>query len=132
LTAGVCTTPGDSAPRAAVFFWHPVNNTEFWRIAAISEPHAWDELNLALTRTIQYIHEQHGWMVSVLVSRQEKELLQLLRERGFISTKHGRPLFIMDANSKAVPGELRKLSYFDTDYAYRFPLATPPTKKRPS
>jgi len=124
LTSGVCTVPGDALPRAAVFFWHPVNNTEFWRIAAISEPHAWDELDLALTRTIQHIHEQRGWMVSALVSRQEKELLQLLRKRGFLPNKRRRPLFIMDANGKAVPGELRKLSYLDTDYAYRFPLAT--------
>lgn len=124
LSSGVCTVPGDSPPRAAAFFWHPVNNSEFWRIAAISEPHAWDELDLALTRTIQHIHEQHGWMVSVLVSHQEKELLHLLRKRGFMPSKRRRPLFIMDINGKTVPGELRKLSYLDTDYAYRFPLAT--------
>ena len=132
LISGVCTVPGDAPPRAAVFYWHSVDNKDFWRIAAVSEPHAREELDLALTRTIQHIHEQRGWMVSALVSRQENELLQLLRKMGFITNKRHRPLFIMDANSKAVPGELKKLSYLDTDYAYRFPIPVRPTKRPPS
>jgi hypothetical protein len=122
LMSGVCTVPGDSAPRAAVFFWHLANKPAFWRIALVSEPRASEELDLALTRVIQHVQSQRGWMISVVASRLETDLLQSLNKKGFIAAKRRRPLFIMDSDSKRAPGELKQLSYLDTDYAYRFSL----------
>lgn len=122
LISGVCTVPGDSTPRAAAFFWRLANKPAFWRIALVSEPRAPEELDLALTRVIQHIQSQRGWMISVLVSHLETDLLRSLKNKGFIAAKGRRPLFIMDSDSKGTPGELKKLSYLDTDYAYRFSL----------
>jgi hypothetical protein len=122
LISGVCTVPGDSTPRAAAFFWRLAKKPAFWRIALVSEPRAPEELDLALTRVIQHIQSQRGWMISVLVSHLETDLLRSLKSKGFIAAKGRRPLFIMDSDSKGTPGELKKLSYLDTDYAYRFSL----------
>ncbi len=122
LVSGVCTVPGDATPRAAVFFWRTVQSSAFWRIALVHEPRAQEEIHLALTRVIQYVQAQGGWMISVVVSRLEKDVLGLLAQKGFIAARGRRPLFIMDNKSELPPRELQKLSYLDTDYAYRFSL----------
>jgi hypothetical protein len=122
LVSGVCTVPGDSTPRAAVFYWRLAKSTAFWRIAVISQPHAHEELDLALTRVIQHVQSEQGWMISVVSSRLQKDFLELLNQRKFIAAKSRRPLFILDRDSKSTPAEPKSLSYLDTDYSYRFPI----------
>jgi hypothetical protein len=124
LVSGVCTVPGDSTPRAAVFYWRLANSTAFWRIAVIGERQAPEEAGVALTRVIQHVQSERGWMISIVSSRLQKDLLKLLNQKRFLAAKNRRPLYILNSDSKVVPAELKQLSYLDTDYAYRFPMIT--------
>jgi hypothetical protein len=123
LVSGVCTVPGDSTPRAAVFYWRLAKSTAFWRIAVISDRQAQEEVGLALTRVIQHVQSEHGWMISIVVSHLQKDLLELLNRKRFVAAKRRRPLYILNSDSKVAPAELKQLSYLDTDYAYRFPMS---------
>jgi hypothetical protein len=124
LVSGVCTVPGDSTPRAAVFYWRLANSTAFWRVAVIGEPQAHEEAALALTRVIQHAQSEQGWMISVVASRLQKDLLELLNRKRFVAARKRRPLYILNSDSKVIPAELKQLSYLDTDYAYRFPMVS--------
>ena len=58
-------------------------------------------------------------MISILASRLDIDLVATLKRAGFIAAQR-RPLYILNQIPSMPATELRRLSYLDTDYAYRF------------
>jgi hypothetical protein len=106
---------------AAALIWRQKTSPDFWRMALWSQSGADEALRTLLSIVIRRIYEQKGLVVSIVVSRMESALIELLRSKKFIAAPRRRPLHIIDSRKtgEAVP-ELWPLSYLDTDYAYRF------------
>ena len=119
-----CTVPAHEPPRAAILFWRHVASKEFWRLALFPQRGALDELAVALDHAIHYIYQQGGAIVSVLLSRLQSDIVQMLRAKGFIAAKRRLPLYLISRDPKPQEGELGALSFLDTDLAYRFSMVT--------
>ncbi len=119
LFAETCYLPDASAPRAAALLWREKASTDFWRIAIWSKSGAEKEAEIILSSVVRRIYEKKGFIASIVVSRLDANVLDLLRKKGFVAAPRRRPLHIIVRKKETVP-ELWPLSYLDTDYAYRF------------
>ena len=119
ISAGVCTVSSSSQSAVAILFWRLVTNKRFWRLAVLGNTNSTLTLVCGLQRVLQHIQEEGGWMASVLASRLDASLLAALKKAGFFSGQR-RPLFILNQLPHVAITELQRLSYLDTDYAYRF------------
>jgi hypothetical protein len=119
LLAETCYLPDASAPRAAALMWREKRSADFWRIAIWSKSGAEKEAGVVLSSVVRRIYENKGFIVSVVVSRLDATLIDLIKKKGFVSAPRRRPLHIIVRKKETVP-ELWPLSYLDTDYAYRF------------
>jgi|GEM_PF-940576 len=114
--------PADSRVPAAALLWRSVSSTGCWRLALLYEEGAKDEIGTVLKESLQHIYTQGGVSVAILVSRLETELAATIRDNGFRQCREAEPLYIYSGRSTSQPiGEMRGLSYLDTDLGYRFP-----------
>jgi hypothetical protein len=121
VTAETFYVPGPVGPRAAALVWRQANSPDFWRMAVWLGMAAAAEMDAVLTKVIDHVFQQKGYLLSIVVSRMETDLIGLLRKRHFIAAPRRRPLHIIAAQKTELPvPELWPLSYLDTDYAYRF------------
>lgn len=119
ISSRVCTVESGPDAGTAVLFWCPVADHRFWRIAIVGDSTAQAPLVRALRAVFRYIIKEGGWMASILVSRLDGDLISTLKRVGFIAGQH-RPLYVLNQLQTTAATELRRLSYLDTDYAYRF------------
>jgi hypothetical protein len=122
LHSETCYVGDRSAPKAAALVWREKVSTDFWRLAVWSSAGAEnDELEIVLSSVVRRVYEANGFLLSLVVSRLDHGLIDLLRSKKFVAAPRRRPLHIIVSKKtgEAVP-ELWPLSYLDTDYAYRF------------
>ncbi len=121
LTSETCYMANDSTPRAAALIWREKASPDFWRMALWSQVGGEKETATLLSGVIRRIYDYRGFVISVVVSRLETALIDLLRSKKFIAARRRRPLHIIDSKKTGEPvPELWPLSFLDTDYAYRF------------
>ncbi|MBI3668702.1 MAG: GNAT family N-acetyltransferase [Acidobacteria bacterium] len=121
LISETCYIPGESGPRAAALIWRQKTSPDFWRMALWSQEGAQKEVNVLLSNLIRHVYDQKGFLLSVVVSRLETALIDLLRSKHFLAAPRRRPLHILASKKTGEPiPELWPLSFLDTDYAYRF------------
>jgi hypothetical protein len=123
ITGGACLVSRGEESIGAVLFWHPVADKRFWRISLLPCRRNYGVLDAAVTKTIRHIRDNGGWLISLLASRLDIDLLELAKRNGFYQSTSRRPLYILTRNRQDIVQELEQLSYLDTDYAYRFPAA---------
>jgi hypothetical protein len=121
ITGGACLVFCGEEPIGAVLFWHPVTDRRFWRISVLPCRSNYRMLEVAIVKTIRHIRDSGGWLISLLASRLDVDLLELAKRNGFYRSTSRRPLYILTRSSEDAVQELEQLSYLDTDYAYRFP-----------
>lgn len=129
LISATCISRLSTSPRAALFFWRTVDTVDFWRIAIISQVDAYEEIDDILTSVLEHIYQHGGSLISVLISRLDLDLHRLLKAKGFVAGAR-RPLYILTSDSKGPTEELQRLSFLDTDWAYRFPYIPAPAPLR--
>ena len=122
ITGGVCLVSRGEEALGAILFWRPVTDRRFWRIALLPRRRHYEALEVGLRRVAHHIRDNGGWLVSLLASRLDKDLLELASRNGFHRSNSRRPLYILTREPDAAVQELEQLSYLDTDYAYRFPV----------
>jgi hypothetical protein len=121
LASETYTLAGTSDTRAAALIWREKSSPEFWRITLWSCPGAEKEGNALLSAVIRNIYDQQGFMISILVSRKDTELISLLRRNHFLCASRRRPLYVLTGKKSSEPiPELSRLSFLDTDLAHRF------------
>jgi hypothetical protein len=122
LASETCYLGTDSVPHAAALVWRHRVSPGFWSMALWSRKGADSEADLLLTRVIRHVYERRGFLLSMVVSRLETDVIDLLRAKQFRPAPRRRPLHIITAGKakgEPVP-ELSPLSFLDTDFAYRF------------
>lgn len=124
ITGGVCLVSRGEELLGAVLFWCLVNDRRFWRMSLLSRRREYEMLEAGMRRTIHHIRESGGWLISLLASRLDDDLLKMASQHGFYRSNSRRPLYILTRQPGAKLQELERLSYLDTDYAYRFPGAS--------
>jgi hypothetical protein len=121
VTAQTFYVAGPDGPRAAALLWRQTDTPDFWRMALWLGMAATVEMDIVLARVIHHVFEQKGFLLSIVISRMEADLIGLLRRKHFIAAPRRRPLHIISGQKTGEPvPELWPLSYLDTDYAYRF------------
>jgi hypothetical protein len=120
LSSESCYIRGQSTPPAAALVWHQKESGDFWRMALWLRADARKEAEALLSRVIRHVYDRNGFLLSIVVSRLETELIDLLRSRGFRAAPNRRPLHIISRNKAEPVAELWPLSFVDTDAAYRF------------
>ncbi len=119
LFAETCYPSNASSPRAVALLWREKTSAEFWRVALWAQRGATNDAELVLTSAIRRIYESGGFVMSIIASRLDTSVIELVRAKGFATYPRRRPLHIIVRKKETVP-ELWPLSYLDTDYAYRF------------
>ena len=119
ISSQACTIQGESDAHFAILFWCQATDHRFWRIAVVGDIKSRPDVVRALREVFRYIMKEGGWMVSILTSRLDTGLLSTLKGLGFIAAQR-RPLYVLSTLPTMPALELRRLSYLDTDYAYRF------------
>ncbi len=122
LSSDTCYLAGSSIPGAAALVWRHNVSPGFWGMVLWSRKGADQEADVLLSHVIRNVYERHGFLLSVVVSRMETNLIDLLRKKHFRVAPRRRPLHIIaagKARGEPVP-ELWPLSFLDTDFAYRF------------
>lgn len=121
LSSETCYIAGESSPRAAALVWRLKESTDFWRLALWIGEGSAKEADVLLSRVIRHVNDSKGFLLSVVVSRLEANLIGLLRSKGFRTAPTRRALHIISSKKTGEPvPELWPLSYLDTDFAYRF------------
>jgi hypothetical protein len=120
LVAETCFHADGSEPRAAALIWRE-KRPDFWRLAVWSRTGAEKELEVVLSNVIRRVFENGGYILSLVASRMDQSVIDLVKGKGFIAAPRRRPLHIISSkrDGEVVP-EMWPLSYLDTDYAYRF------------
>jgi len=122
LTSETCYLAEGSIPRAAALVWRHKISPGFWGMVLWSRKGADRDADVLLSHVIRHVYECHGFLVSVVVSRLETDVIELLKNQQFRPAPRRRPLHIIasgKARGEPVP-ELSPLSFLDTDFAYRF------------
>jgi len=120
LVAETSASPADGEPHAAAVYWTARGARARWRLACWARPGADDHLARVLGEATSRVYERGGAEISTIVSRLDTDRLAALRAAGF-SVEGSRPLYeCADGDGGEPPGELSRLSYLDTDLAYRF------------
>jgi hypothetical protein len=119
ISSRVCTVPTGPDSSLAIFFWCQVTDHRFWRVALAGDTGSKTALIHGLQAVCRYIMQEGGWMTSILASRLDTDLLLTLKRAGFVAAQR-RPLYVLNQLPSVPTAELRRLSYLDTDYAYRF------------
>jgi hypothetical protein len=121
LSAETCYVGGASEPRAAALIWWQTASPEFWRMAVWCRRGAENDLNALLSHVVRHVYDRKGFLLSIVVSRLETPIIDVLRSRQFLAAPRRRPLHIIHSKRTGEPvPELWPLSYLDTDFAYRF------------
>lgn len=121
IAGGVCLVLRRDELIGAVPFWRPVGGRQFWRICLIPCGRDYRMLETGLRKTLRHIRDNGGWLVSLLASRVDRNVLDMARRHGFFRSNSRRPLYVLTRKPDGTPQELEQLSYLDSDYAYRFP-----------
>jgi hypothetical protein len=111
-------SPAAGELRAAAVYWRPVASTDFWRLAVWSRTSEPNHLDRVVRGAVAEIHRLGGMGMSIIVSRLDVKAQATLRSAGFLTLKRRRPLYVCANQSDAAIGELRGLSYLDTDLSY--------------
>jgi hypothetical protein len=121
LECETCYVADGAEVDAAALVWRLKSAPDFWRMAMWSREGKEKQAEIVLSQTIRHVYKSKGYLLSIVVSRLEKSLIELLRAKQFLTAPRRRPLHIIDSKKtgKPVP-ELWPLSFLDTDYAYRF------------
>ena len=120
LVSQTSFSPAQGEPRAAALYWRPQASVEFWRLVLWAGPDSVDHLGAVLGEAVSRVYEAGGLVLSTIVSRLDADRLALLRSAGFLP-KARRALYqCMGGGSERPVSELSRLSYLDTDLAYRF------------
>lgn len=120
LASQTSFSPAQGEPQAAALYWRPRTSPEFWRLAVWAAPDSGDHLKAALGEAVSRVYESGGLALSTIISRLDADRLAVLRSAGFIA-KSRRALYQCTASGSENPAcELSRLSYLDTDLAYRF------------
>lgn len=121
VVSWTCIAPGEAGSRAAALFWRPVDSSNLWRTAVWMEAGGQESLRAVLREVVRRIYGEGGVAVSAIVSRLDHDLIQILREIGFVRIGAPRPLFVCTpGRNRGSLDEPGRLSYLDTDLAYRF------------
>jgi hypothetical protein len=120
LSSETCYIRAESTPSAAALVWHLKESGDFWRMALWLRGDAGKEAEALLSRVIRHVYDRNGFLLSIVVSRLEADLIDLLRSKGFRAAPNRRPLHIISSNKAEAVPELWPLSFLDTDAAYRF------------
>ena len=110
----------------AILLWCSAASRDFWRMSVLAVNPKAAEVGALITATLAYVLNQGGVSLSVVVSRQESQLIEVLRARGFIVSPKRRPLYVMGTSrlQHNLP-EPRRLSFLDADLGYRMPVGYP-------
>jgi hypothetical protein len=110
----------------AILLWCSAASRDFWRMSVLAVNPKAAEVRALITATLAYVLNQGGVSLSVVVSRKEGQLIEVLRKCGFIVSPKRRPLYVMGASrlQHSLP-EPRRLSFLDTDLGYRMPANYP-------
>lgn len=121
LSSESCYIVGESVPRVAALIWRQKASPDFWRMAMWSCKGADREVDVLLSHVIRHVYDRNGFLLSIVVSRLETSIIDVLRSRQFLAAPRRRPLHIIHSKRTGEPvPELWPLSYLDTDFAYRF------------
>lgn len=118
LRCGSAWAPAQGTPEAAAVFWHDRASTRTWRLALWSRPGADRALRAVLSQTMREARRQGGWLLSALISRQDRDLAAALRAERWLQVPQRRPLFIFSRRSVPLE-EVGRLSFLDTDLAHQ-------------
>jgi hypothetical protein len=118
-----------AVPDIALFCWRSIESEDFWRLAIVSRTGIYDGLDRILLAALQHIYRQKGSLVSILISRHEADLHRRLKRRGFLPLAR-RPLYVLTSESNGPAAELKRLSFLDTDWAYRIPYLPSESRRR--
>jgi hypothetical protein len=111
--------PAADAPRAAALLWRRTDSERGWRMALWARPEARDVLQAVFAEAVRLARDAGGWLVSLMVSRLDEQLIEVVcRGRGVIR-RPPQPLFILVARDPEVD-EVGNLSFVDADLAYQF------------
>jgi hypothetical protein len=120
LLSATCYAPADS-PQAAAALWRTRQDPGLWRAAIWAHPDAREAADSVAAAALEHAYENQGEVLSILVSRLDRELAGILRRRGFFTRRPRRPLdAILNAKGNEPFEELHGLSFLDTDLAHRF------------
>lgn len=122
ITGGLCLVSDGGKPSGAVLFWCQAGDPRLWRICLVPGRATYASLGLGLRAALLHIRRNGGWLAALLLSRLDHEGLKLARRYGFYRSNARRPLYILTREADRTPEELARLTYLDTDYAYRFPV----------
>jgi len=103
-----------------IVIWRPLSGG-FWRMVLFGAGDRRDEAKALLRSAIAFIHQQHGMAISVIASRLDIALIDLLKKQGFFRRYFRLPLDIMRGRDTKSPlDEFASLGFVDSDLAYRF------------
>ena len=105
-------------PRAAAVYWRPAASSDFWRLAVWYRNSEVDHLDGVIRQAVAEIYRLGGMAVSTIISRLDVEAQATLRSAGFLTFRRRRPLYVCASEPSAATGELRRLSYLDSDLSY--------------
>jgi hypothetical protein len=76
-----------------------------------------------LSETVRQAHRGGASVLSLIVSRQDRELLRVLRGQGFMQSRRTRALYLFTpTGDDPCPDGFALLNCLATDLAYRFPM----------
>lgn len=120
LACWSCWISRESPPQTAALIWRSRSSKRFWRFALCGETTDLRKINTLLAATASFVHSQGCVALFAIVSHREEDLIQLLRQRGFL--RHSRlPFYVMRGrDGQLSTDEFCVLNFLDADLAYRF------------
>jgi hypothetical protein len=119
LISNCCYFPEAPSPRATIVYWRSILKNS-WRFSIWALNTARDQVPALLSNVIREIYKSRGTLISVVVSRTDAALIEILTEAGFSSGPEGMPLYALTSRRAEAMPELSHLSYLDCDLSYRF------------
>lgn len=120
LTCWSCWIALESPLRTAALIWRSRSSKGFWRFVFCGETTDSQKIGTLIAAIVSFAYSQGCVALFAIVSHRERDLVQLLRRRGFL--RHGKlPLYVMRGRCAELPtDEFRVLNFLDADLAYRF------------
>jgi hypothetical protein len=120
ITCWSCWIASESPLRTAALVWRSSSSSEFWRLVFCGDTSDLEKLRLLVAAAVSFVYRQGAIAIFTVTSQEEKGLLRLFLQRGFIRHR-SLAFYIMRGRSSALPGdEFTRLSFLDSDLAYRF------------
>ena len=109
----------DKQAATGAVIWRALNGSR-WRIALWTLAHSAAHAGAVLAEAIRQVRNRGGHALSVLIASADTRGQALFKSAGFRRSGPGVPLYVLGSRANPGPEGLRRLSYLDSDLAYRF------------